>query len=525
MLRRWWPLVVLCLVACDAHVGEPGLDGGGGGGGSGGGSGGGGGGGSGGGSSAFDAGVDAGDEPVADAGPLPDGGLDCTLRGLPLRVTATRGDGGVAHDEPGGDYAATVMLDGRYRAWWCNQDRILAAEADSLDGPWFKPGTTEVGAVVALGPSGAAGAFDRTSVCDPSVIRVESNYYLYYSGFDATEDAGSRASRIGLATSPDGLTWTRALAGAPVVTPARAPGATSNPYGAGQPSATFVGGKFHLAFVDTSNSGSDPSTGGGQFAWRSTDPTFQTSLEQWGPQGFVSMDGGRSTSAFTTGFSADWQFSDALQGFVVGVASEVATDGTELRFFDSTLTRRVGTVKVPGESREGPALVGRPDRHALSTPDCGRLDVEVLGPVGAQGLVSWGLGRSGASIATGRPCACVDFGQVYEGAVLVAPGRADSLVREAKRVEFFLPAPSARLSRNRLMVPATVVDAVPLAASFPVGVRSVIATGRPGGFEIDGGVWPIDCAALISDNQSTLTSISVAEWDALTVKPALRCLR
>ena len=53
---------------------------------------------------------------------------------------------------------------------------------------------------------GAAGDWDDSDVLNPSVIRVGAEYFNFYSGFDG------ETWRTGLATSPDGLAWTKSPA-------------------------------------------------------------------------------------------------------------------------------------------------------------------------------------------------------------------------------------------------------------------------------------------------------------------------
>src|SRR5699024_836948 len=85
------------------------------------------------------------------------------------------------------NYGPTVLTEGqRVRMWWCSQygsaapagDDILYAEADSIDGPFTSPSGTEAQAVL----SGNPGEFDAVHTCDPSVIRVDGTYYMYYTG-------------------------------------------------------------------------------------------------------------------------------------------------------------------------------------------------------------------------------------------------------------------------------------------------------------------------------------------------------
>jgi uncharacterized repeat protein (TIGR01451 family) len=59
---------------------------------------------------------------------------------------------------------------------------------------------------------GAPGSWDEDWVLDPSVLYTDSTYWMWYSGYGSSD-----IFQIGLATSPDGLTWIRSEAN-PVVT-------------------------------------------------------------------------------------------------------------------------------------------------------------------------------------------------------------------------------------------------------------------------------------------------------------------
>jgi hypothetical protein len=79
-----------------------------------------------------------------------------------------------------------------------DDDRRLIARSWSEDGVhWSEE-------VAALEP-GEAGAWDGYRVWGPSVVTVPGGWRLYYSGADAPHGP----TAIGLATSDDGLTWTR----------------------------------------------------------------------------------------------------------------------------------------------------------------------------------------------------------------------------------------------------------------------------------------------------------------------------
>lgn len=118
--------------------------------------------------------------------------------------------------ENGYDYVPTILYDGKYRMWWCGSrpsfpgDHIFYAEADTLDtlhgiyNSWHKRGSSTPNTFdVVLHPTGRAGDFDSIHACDPSVIRVNGEYYMYYGGLDSAADS---FTAIGVARSTDGIT-------------------------------------------------------------------------------------------------------------------------------------------------------------------------------------------------------------------------------------------------------------------------------------------------------------------------------
>ena len=74
---------------------------------------------------------------------------------------------------------------------------IWRATAPRLDGPWKVDGRP------ALEP-GAQGSWDSLRVAEPSLVRTDDGFVLYYTGFD--QDG---VGRVGLATSNDGASWTK----------------------------------------------------------------------------------------------------------------------------------------------------------------------------------------------------------------------------------------------------------------------------------------------------------------------------
>src|SRR5205807_5645312 len=144
---------------------------------------------------------------------------------------------------------------------------------------------------------------DQLHTCDPSVLRVDGVYYLYYTG---TSNAQGQNNAIGLALSTDGTHWTRANGGAPIV-PAAGDNTSGNPYGAGQPSVVYLNGWFYLLFTDTTGKAADPG-GGGQFVLRSTTPSFTSNVQSLGPSGFTAVPSTKTPRlrSVLTANSADW---------------------------------------------------------------------------------------------------------------------------------------------------------------------------------------------------------------------------
>jgi hypothetical protein len=85
---------------------------------------------------------------------------------------------------------------------------------------------------------GPAGAWDEKSVYAPYVKRVGQEYWMWYAGVDK-----SGRTSIGLATSKDGLSWTR-WKDNPVLTPGEK--GTFDDLGVSHPAVLHHGGTFHM---------------------------------------------------------------------------------------------------------------------------------------------------------------------------------------------------------------------------------------------------------------------------------------
>jgi predicted GH43/DUF377 family glycosyl hydrolase len=80
-----------------------------------------------------------------------------------------------------------------------NETAIWRASAPSVEGPW----TAEPQPML---ERGARGNWDDEYITSPSMVRTDGGYLLFY---DASGQADPTAFRIGLATSTDGIHWTK----------------------------------------------------------------------------------------------------------------------------------------------------------------------------------------------------------------------------------------------------------------------------------------------------------------------------
>ena len=120
-------------------------------------------------------------------------------------------------------------------SWSEADDPFRIALARSRDGRnWTRHGD----AVVAVGPRGS---FDERAVADPYVIRAGDQFYLFYLGQDR-----ARRQSIGLARSPDGITWEK-LRSNPVIEPG-GPGSFDE-NGVGEPAVWASGGQWWMLYT------------------------------------------------------------------------------------------------------------------------------------------------------------------------------------------------------------------------------------------------------------------------------------
>jgi hypothetical protein len=97
-----------------------------------------------------------------------------------------------------------------YRMWYVGNDEKddrRIGYAVSPDGvTWARvPGPAPDGSVLEVGAAGAAGAFDSFGVSAPTVVKDGDTFRMWYTGLGK----GNAIQGVGLATSTDGLHWTR----------------------------------------------------------------------------------------------------------------------------------------------------------------------------------------------------------------------------------------------------------------------------------------------------------------------------
>jgi hypothetical protein len=455
---------------------------------------------------------------------------------LGLTTASPRGSGSAVVGGPHYDYAPSVMLDGVYRMWWCSTtgvgDSIMYATASSLDGPWTTPQAV-------FSPTYGA-TFDGEQTCDPSVIRVNGVYYLYYSGKDIgpAGPTGTTTTRIGLATSVNGINWVRANGGNPIITPRLQPGNAgwsylSNHYGAGQQSVIHLNGYFYLIYTDTSGLASAADCNGcGQYVVRSADPTFQTGVQELvGPGNFqTKTTANHTTYSLGPWFAGDWQYVDTIDAFAITHAQAAApVPPTDLRvtFFDATLATTYGQVTMPINWVGTGGLVSRPDKHAVASATCGTIPIDVMTEVGTWGQpFTTDLAHKGLNVLTGRSCACSNTPRVLDGYIVLSPGLPWMIPVGGKALYFALAGSAQQLSKNYITVASDAYSSVPYGAALYSNNAAYYTNAQPWAFLLDDGrLWPGSCYNLFASNGSYASFMAESTYAATPKGPALYCVQ
>jgi hypothetical protein len=299
------------------------------------------------------------------------------------------------------NYAPSVMLDGPYRMWWCagiGGDHIVYAESGSLNGPFTRHRAHYQDA---LRPTPGS-QFDGTHVCDPSVIRVGGTYYMYYGGLS---EGSGHVTQIGVASSPDGVRWTKMNHDKPILTPRQR---SKGGYGAGQPSAAYLDGYFYLMYTDSSGL-----QGGLQYAIRSPDPAFRAHVETATASGFVPRTPANTDSyVVSQSFSPDWQYSDALDAWIV--LSNQSPGTTFVRFLSKDMSHLLRSdLRISSRWSEGPGLVSTPKKHSLAPAKgrCQRIGLDFMQST-PPAMPPNDIKHFGADLLTGHGCSALSSAQV-----------------------------------------------------------------------------------------------------------------
>jgi hypothetical protein len=398
--------------------------------------------------------------------------------------------------------------------WWCSQlpgvprpgDQILFAQGGSPDGPFAAPGGGPGVEVFGNSPSG----FDQLHTCDPSVVRVGATYYLYYTG---TSNPAGQGNAIGLATSTDGMNWTRANGGAPIVV-ASGDNPTANPYGAGQPSVVYLDGWFYLLFTDTTGKGNSQS-GAGQFVLRSLDAAFTSGVQALGPTGFVPVASTKTPRlrSVLAANSADWMWVDALNAFAIASDNP---DGTTITFWNADFTTQpYRPLSLPGPIADGPGLVRTPTGHApiSTTNPCGQLSIDLVratvNPAAPNNLTHYGLTVSGFNGCRTTEQAT----DVLNGFAMPSPDRTVEVLVNGRLVDFERRSVALAVAVGMLDSAVPALAGLPVQATVDAGSVAVSTPGQPVGLQATNGtLCLVSGANTPALNSSTVVPVNAATW-------------
>ncbi len=160
---------------------------------------------------------------------------------------------------------SVLYKDGEYKMWYCGYDTInrVVLYATSKDGlTWTKydntiPTVSNTTSTKGRVGNGTSGRFDAIDACSPEVIwdEEDSIYKMWYSSVDP--------GYIGMATSPDGLTWTKIDNTIPAKTNTTSTngrlgnglsGARDSKY-LRNPAVVKLNGKYHMWYVSAPETG------------------------------------------------------------------------------------------------------------------------------------------------------------------------------------------------------------------------------------------------------------------------------
>ena len=164
-----------------------------------------------------------------------------------------------------------IKVGDEWRIYYSGRPERSIGVATSPDGlvDWSKRAENPV-----LTP-GASGSWDSSTAERPSVIKLGGKYYMWYTGSDGS------TSQIGLATSDDGISWTKHDSN-PVLTPNSSGWDSSHVYSQG---VLYEGGTVYLFYTAKGSSseqiGYATSADGVNWSKSSSNPVLPPSSSGW----------------------------------------------------------------------------------------------------------------------------------------------------------------------------------------------------------------------------------------------------
>lgn len=285
-----------------------------------------------------------------------------------------------------------IVTSNRAQIWYAGSDskhpgdHIFYRNAKTIDEPFEINGVNNY--EVALAPthfSGKLNTFDAWHTCDPSVIKArDGKFYLYYGGAAVGPDGTNKyeqkyITELGVASSTDGRTWTRANYGQAILrSSSDRPGVSPNEYGTGQPSAVYLQGYVYLFYTDTVSPASNATNGAGIYVIRSRDPSFKMGsiVEAWTDTGWFSLPSAgnketldnylkRVSKPLAQVVSVEVQYNDTLNKFLMGIHGIAKTLELAVINPDNFNVEWVGKILYDTTNADGPGFFRGADGHSV----------------------------------------------------------------------------------------------------------------------------------------------------------------
>ncbi|HUQ57320.1 beta-xylosidase [Lentzea sp.] len=409
------------------------------------------------------------------------------------------------------NYAPAVMAEGgKVRTWWCSQMGVAAPSGDDI---LYSEGPAADGPFTTAHPvfSGSGGSFDAMHTCDPSLVKIGDTYFMYYTG--ASRDDHANGSSVGVATSKDGVSWTRANGGQAIL------GSSGdiireNTYGTGQQSAIYLDGWVYLLFTDTTGF-AGATNGAGQYVLRSKDPLFARGVETLSPQGFkpVRKTNEARTRSVVEAFSADWMWIDAASAFAIAHSTD---EGTTITFWNKEFTRHpYEPVVIPGVWKEGPGLVRTPEGHAPvhAGGPCDKVAIDVLRATSSDSGAPTNIRHFGIDALGLNGCATPDEAKVLDGYSVPSPERTADVVVKGKVVRFERGSAAAKYARGVIAWRPRIVDSFQVAVRVPAAAPAVLGPDGLAGLLVGDKLVVISSLEVAQSNSSEVTVVTREQWD------------